>query len=127
MDVASNTIFTDNVSVERTQHGCVRFCYIPKGSRIPAAYRSQPNKSKKGTSMSETIFPPPHFTSNRYGEAGYAQLYRYVPREIFEGADNESEMGVFNHLYQAQNIKDLKSSLEEYVRLGLEPGIFMVT
>jgi hypothetical protein len=129
MNLANNTIFADTVSVKRRQQGCMRFCYIPEGSEVPSTYRCQPSKlatnSNNSTPVLQKIYP--HFTSKRYGDPGYAQLYRDVPTEIFEGADNESEMGVFNHLYQAKRIKDLKYSLEEYMRLGLEAGIFMVT
>jgi hypothetical protein len=59
----------------------------------------------------------------QYGDPGYAQLSEYTPSEILRGADNESEMGVFNHLQQAHRINGLKSCLDEYLRFGLEAGI----
>jgi hypothetical protein len=129
MDLASNTIFTDNVLVQRRQKGCMRFSYIPEGSKVPSTFRCQPNllKNNDGIGRVDTLKVYPQFTSTRYGDPGYAQLYKDAAAEIFEGADNESEMGVFNHLNQAKRIKDLKYSLEEYMRLGLEAGIFMVT
>jgi hypothetical protein len=68
----------------------------------------------------------PRFTSIKYGEPGYAQLYKNTSEVIFEGADNGSEIGVFNNIYQAQRINNLKSSLDEYLRFGLEAGIFLV-
>jgi hypothetical protein len=54
-------------------------------------------------------------------------LHRNVDIEIFEGADNAAEMGAFNHLLQPQRMRDLKSALNEYLRFGLEPGVFLVT
>jgi hypothetical protein len=36
-------------------------------------------------------------------------------------------MGAFNLLQQNQRIENLRASLEEYVRFGLEAGIFLAT
>ena len=41
-----------------------------------------------------------------------------------EGADDEGEMGVFHDLYQPQREANLRVRLEEYLRFGLEAGIF---
>jgi hypothetical protein len=62
-----------------------------------------------------------------YGDPGYAQLHSRIDASIFEGADNGAEMGAFNHLLQPQRLKDLKHALDEYLRFGLEAGVFMVT
>ena len=146
LELASNTIFTDKIIAKRRQLGCVRFCHIPKGSQVPRSYRCQPDYSSSSSSSNTTTNTPqttptmtpvttstsewkmrPIFTSERYGEPGYAQLHKDTPPEIFEGADNRAEMGVFNHLYQPQRISNLKSSINENIRLGLEVGIFLVT
>ena len=37
----------------------------------------------------------PFFTDLRYGHPAYAQLHFQCPEEIFKGADDEAEMGVF--------------------------------
>ena len=130
LDLASNTIFTDKIKVKRRQHGCVRFSYIPDGSEVPRRYRCQPIHStdmltaESTTTSSKKIYP--QFTSERYGEPGYAQLHRNVASEIFEGGDNGAEMGAFNHLYQAHRISNLELTLEEYLRFGLEAGILLV-
>ena len=39
LDLASNSLFTDILDIDRRQQGCVRFCYIPYGSQIPRPYR----------------------------------------------------------------------------------------
>jgi hypothetical protein len=69
----------------------------------------------------------PGFTDLHYGHPGYAQLYLQCPLEIREGAEDEAEMGVFHHLQQPQREANLRASLEEYMRVGLEAGIFYVT
>ena len=40
------------------------------------------------------------------------------------GADDESEMGVFHHLYGAQRETNLRIRLAEYLRVGLRAGVF---
>ncbi len=68
----------------------------------------------------------PRFTSERYGDPGYAQLHKDIASEILEGGDNGAEMGAFNQLYQPQRISNLGSSLDEYLRFGVEAGILLV-
>ena len=40
---ASESIFTGRVDTLRRRHGCVRFSYVPPGSRTPRRYRCQPD------------------------------------------------------------------------------------
>jgi hypothetical protein len=128
---ASNTIFMAGkapgdpasapVEAERLQEGCVRFSYVPPGSVVPRQFMCQP---KKGDSAQEQSRLRPLFTSLSYGDAGYCQLSARCAIEIREGADDESEMGAFHHLYQPQREANLRTRLSEYLRFGLEAGIF---
>ncbi|NJD75647.1 MAG: hypothetical protein FIB08_00935 [Candidatus Methanoperedens sp.] len=45
MILASEVIFTGQVEVERFQKGCVRFSYVPGGSRTPRRYRCQSDRA----------------------------------------------------------------------------------
>jgi len=126
---ASNTIFmaasvmpgVAPVSAERLQQGCVRFSYVPPGSRVPRTYHCQPQKADDAQQLARVR---PVFTSLRYGDAAYCQLDLRCAREIRRGADDESEMGAFHQLYQPQRVADLRARLDEYLRFGLEAGIF---
>ena len=69
----------------------------------------------------------PHFTSLRYGDPAYCQLRRSTPAAIRTGADDESEMGVTHELYAPQREANLRIRLDEYLRFGLEAGIFYAT
>jgi hypothetical protein len=69
----------------------------------------------------------PSFTSTRYGLPGYAQLAVTCPEPIRAGAEDEGEMGAFHFLHQAQRLKNVRASLDEYLRFGLEAGVFLVT
>ena len=69
----------------------------------------------------------PRFTSSKYGDPGYAQLSNNCAKEICTGAEDGSEMGVFSYLKQPQRRANLEASLKEYLRFGLEVGIFYET
>ncbi|MBD2099869.1 hypothetical protein [Leptolyngbya sp. FACHB-261] len=69
----------------------------------------------------------PSFTWTCYSDPGYAQLASSCPPKIRTGAEDSSEMGVFNDLKQPQREANLRASLEEYLRFGLEAGIFYIT
>ncbi len=125
---ASNSIFLsrlgDNdtwsapVFSERTQMGCVRFSYFPLDSHVPPRYRCQPREAEQALRVR------PQFTSLNYGDPGYGQLTQTAPLEIRTGADDEAEMGVFHNLYAPQRESNLEVRLDEYLRFGLEAGIF---
>lgn len=101
--------------VERRQQGCIRFSYIPPGSRTPHRYRCQPEEGDQPIR--------PHFTSLRYGDPGYCQLQQVTSDKIRRGAHDESEMGVLHGLYQPQRETNLHVRMEEYLRFGLEAGL----
>jgi len=60
----------------------------------------------------------------RYGDAAYCQLDLRGPAEIRTGADDGAEMGAFHLLFEPQREKNLRLRLDEYLRFGLEAGIF---
>jgi hypothetical protein len=132
LDLASETIFTEPVVAERRQVGCTRFCYLPDGSRAPRRYRCQPDLALEGVTNANSQASirtrlTPIFTIMRYGQPAYAQLSQTCAIEIRTGAEDGSEMGVFSHLKQPQREANLRASLAEYLRFGLEAGIFFVT
>jgi hypothetical protein len=129
---ASECIFTDALRVERRQTGCVRFSYLPDGSQTPRRYRCQPDLALKGLTRPAGRARiharlRPAFTSTQYGHPAYAQLSHACAEELRTGAEDGSEMGVFSHLKQPQREANLRTSLEEYLRFGLEAGFFFVT
>jgi len=125
LESASNVIFLASLAQgdgwvapvwsERRQQGCVRFSYVPPGSRVPRCYRCEPTAATGNVR--------PLFTSLRYGAAGYCQLNQRCTPEIRQGADDEAEMGAFHDLYQPQRETNLRVRLEEYLRFGSEAGI----
>ncbi len=69
----------------------------------------------------------PGFTSTRYGEAGYAQLDREAARELAGGGEEGSEIGGFSFLEEPRRRAQLQTLLEEYLRFGMDAGVFNVT
>jgi hypothetical protein len=118
MELASNTIFLADLNCERLQQGCVRFSYLPPASRTPRRHRCRPEDE------AEAIRMRPQFSSLRYGHPDYCQLSPFCAAEIRQGADDEAEMGAFHDLYQPQRESNLRVRLDEYLRFGLEAGVF---
>ena len=126
--LASNTIFLAQLAVDDTwpapviadqrQQGCVRFSYLPLESEVPRRYYCQPKSAEQAARVR------PQFTSLRYGDAGYAQLSQRCAPDIRRGADDEAEVGAFHNLNQPQRETNLRVCLNEYLRFGVEAGIF---
>jgi hypothetical protein len=126
--LASNAIFLARlvagdgwqfpVHVDQRQQGCIRFSFVPAGSRTPRRHKCQP------AAAADAARVRPQFTSLRYGDPGYGQLSARCAAEIRTGADDEAEMGAFHDLYQPQRETNLRVRLDEYLRFGLEAGIF---
>ena len=118
---ASESIFTGLVTVARRQTGCVRYCWLPPASSAPRRFRCQPPDAAAAATIRPT------FTSTTLGEPGYGQLAVATPQEIRSGARDEGEMGAFNFVGQPRRLADLEARLDEYLRLGLEAGVFFAT
>jgi hypothetical protein len=139
---AGNSIFTDAVKVARRQEGCVRFCYVPPASTTGRRYRCQPDLAlekaeQEATEAGETFGNAetatvlsrvvPGFTASDYGDPAYAQLATACPIELRTGAEDGAEMGAFRFLQQPQREANLRVSLDEYLRFGLEAGLVFPT
>lgn len=140
LELGSEVIFVHPVLADRRQAGCVRFSYVPEGSQVPRRYRCQPDLALAARleELGLTSLPADEhdrvvlrlrsqFTSRGYGQPAYAQLSAACPEELKTGAESGSEMGAFCLLQQPQRLANLRIALEEYLRFGLEAGIFLVT
>lgn len=143
IDLAENSLFMSLVSVARRQTGCMRFCYVPFGSRTPRRVACQPDLVEKevreaaqtGALATETEREVvnerdrvrPTFASTRYGRPAYCQLALSCAPEIMTGADDRSEMGAFHDLWQPQRAANLRVRLHEFSPAGMEAGIVPVT
>jgi hypothetical protein len=115
---ASNAIFVGRVQVERRQSGCVRFSFLPLDSEAPRRFQCQPTSEPGAAAV------VPQFTSRTFGDPGYATLAAGCPSEIATGADDQGEMGAWHFLQSPQRVRNLRLALDEYLRFGLEAGVF---
>jgi hypothetical protein len=146
LELAEHAVVTGQVVSEQQQQGCVRFSYLPPDSRVPRRYRCQPEWAVQQARDAAQQLDPfiasnaltqlemrirsslrPVFTTTRFGQPAYLQLHTSCPVEIRKGAENGSEMGAFHSLGQTQCEANVRTCLEEYLRFGLESGIFYVT
>lgn len=140
IELAENSIFTGLVHVVRRQIGCMRFCYVPPGSRTPKRYNCQPDlvdapvKAKAEQEKLDDVTKnallaevrrrvAPTFSSIRFGTPDYAQLAFDCADEITRGADDESEMGSFHDLFLPQRIANLRARFDHSTPAGMETGI----
>jgi hypothetical protein len=122
---ASDCILAGFTAVDDVQDGCVRFSAYAGGSAIPRQYRSA------------AIEPgAPIFTSESFGQPGYAQLTETADAaitggaagaSITSGAENGSEMGAFCADLNPVKEQGLLIKYAEYMPLGLAPVIVHVT
>ncbi|MEW5956511.1 MAG: hypothetical protein AB1801_02225 [Chloroflexota bacterium] len=141
--LGEDTIFNGRVLVARRQLGCLRFCYVPPGSRTPRRYNCQPDlmdkrleerkkietrsdKEWEQIKTGERVRVQPQFNI-QYGAPTYCQLAPTCAEEIKRGASDEAEMGVFHDLYQPQRAANLQARLDEYTPAGMEAGIIYVS
>jgi hypothetical protein len=106
------------VRAERRQEGCVRFCYLPLDSFVPRRFSCVPRDAAEAEGLR------PQFVSLRYGAPGYGLLHPSCAAAISRGADDEGELGAFHIRALPQREAVLLQRLDEYLRFGLEAGIF---
>lgn len=106
------------VRAEQKQLGCVRFSWLPNGSRVPRRHLCLPPESG---------YPAPRMLSLRYGTHTYCRLSSATHSNILHGADDDGEMGVFHHVFASARQTNLRLRLDEYLRVGLEAGVILET
>lgn len=104
------------VHAERKQQGCVRYSFVPDGSRTGRRFQCAPRPDDPVALQRASR---PRFGSMRYGDHDYLRLHEGAPDRIRRGADDESEMGVTHRLYAPQREANLRIRLDEYLRFGL--------
>jgi hypothetical protein len=142
LPLATAVLFTGPVVAQRRQVGCVRFSYLPPGSQGPRRYRCQPDLALAEALAAEAGLPPeaetalrdrihrqtvPSFSARRYGDPAYGQLSQVCPDTLRQGAEDGSEMGAFSFLQQPQREANLRLTLDQYLRFGLEAGLLFAT
>lgn len=139
---AGHSLFTGPILAARRQEGCLRFCFVPVSSTTGRRYRCQPDLAVAAAVDAAKIAGEafdaaelaavqarvvPVFNAEVYGDPAYAQLAVTCPSELSTGAEDGAEMGAFHFLQQPQREANLRESLDEYLRHGLEAGLIFST
>jgi hypothetical protein len=131
----------------RRQEGCMRFSFVPDASVTPRRYRCQPQlaidtavaeaedaaggpitAAERALIRSRIVRGMrPGFVAQSPSHPAYCQLRLATPHEIRAGASDEGEMGAYHLLAAPQREANLRIRLEEYLRVGLEAGVFYET
>ena len=116
------------LTVDDTQHGCVRFTAWAQGSVLPSKYESVQIPAQAAI-----------FTSTDFGQPGYCQLLATADLEIAPdptaatqntisaGSQDGSEMGAFAREQNPVKERGLLIKFQEYMPAGLVPVIVYVT
>lgn len=117
---ATELLATGLVTVADNQHGCFRFSAAgaDPAMRLPRQFESH---------LIAGGIVPHMFVSQRFGDAGYAQLSETAPGEIQTGAENGSEIGAFSRLLSPIRTADLMAKLDEYAPLNTICGLVLET
>ena len=128
MELASNTIFYGRLGrndswpsalwCTRRQSGCVRFCVLPAAAVTPSQF-----ECLKGGPNAPFY---PSFVSLRFSNPSYGLLSGYVPMGVWIGADNDSQIGVYNFIAETEAVRNIQLRSQEYIPFGLEAGVFLV-
>lgn len=117
---ASGDTWVAPVIADRRQLGCLRFSYVPIEARAPKRFRCVPD-------VAAGPAPSLRFAARRYGAAGYLWLGPATSAGVRRGADDEGEMGAHHAVAAPHREANLRLRLDEYLRVGLEAGIFHET
>jgi hypothetical protein len=117
--VADPAAATPAIRADRRQQGCLRFSHVPANARTPRRFRCVPGD--------DGVVPVLRMSSLRFGTSGYARLGQAASDAIRRGADDEGEMGAYHHMHAPQREANLRLRLDEYLRIGLEAGLFHET
>jgi hypothetical protein len=125
--LAEDSIFASPLRVLRRQAGCVRFCFVPRGSRTPQRFHCQPDLAlaaadapQRGRERARVV---PAFRSRRYPSPHYLRLADECCDEIRQGASDGSAMGVYHDLFEPQREANAAARLQEYAPAGADAGV----
>ncbi|HJZ74534.1 MAG TPA: phage tail protein [Vicinamibacterales bacterium] len=110
-------IFTQRFEVLDDQHGCIKWsAFSGDGDRLP------PNHFCVRATSARIVF-----TSERFNDAGYAQLARETDRRVRELGPDDDAMGAFGFLLEAHKWTNLHVRLREFMPVGVRPLVVPVT
>jgi hypothetical protein len=124
---ATNGLFGDIVTVTRRQSGCLRYSFIPDGSKVPRTFRCQPDlalaaaREAKGSDLTSAeansvrLSVRPVLMDEALDEPTVAMLHALCPAAIREGGEGGAEIGVFANAAWGLVRANLESLFAEFL------------
>jgi len=124
---ATDSIFDGVLVSERTQTGCLQYCYYqPENSRTPRRYRCQPDLAllDQPLALQDGIIAGlrPQYAAIDFGQPDYGRLADHSSPALSEGAADGGAMGVWGFLGLPWRETNLAIATEEYLPFGLMAG-----
>jgi hypothetical protein len=137
---ATNVLFTERVTVQRTQAGCVRYsyvhdCYAPNGSRVPRRFRCLPDlaraaaREKTGAPLGPVeaaaadLSVRPLFLDTALDEPTCAMLHPLASDRLRLGGEGEVEIGALALAAEGVRMANIRRLFDEALPFGLEAGL----
>lgn len=136
---ATGCLFTQTLTVTRTQEGCIRYSYIAPdsapGSQRPRRFRCQPDMTiaaateSKGSPLTPqeaatvSLAAQPVFLDESFDEPTCALLHPLCPPVIREGGEGGTEMGAFGPWGSSLRRDNLTSLFDDFIPFGQEAAL----
>lgn len=132
---ATGCLFTETLTVTRTQDGCLRYSYLAPGSQAPRRFRCQPDLAlaaaaeRKGSTLTTPeiatvrLSVQPVLLDQSLDEPTCAVLHPLCPAGIRDGGEGGTEMGVFGPWGASLRRANLASLFDDFIPFGLEAAI----
>jgi hypothetical protein len=110
-------IWIHRFEVHDNQKGCIRFSYVSgDGDRLPQIHGVVTGADAELS-----------FTSERFGDPGYAQMRLRSDRRVLEEGPGRDQMGAFGYLKNAHKWKNISIRYREFTPVGTRPILVPVT
>ncbi|WP_104181687.1 phage tail protein [Arthrobacter sp. B0490] len=128
IDLVEDCVIDGTLTVTRRQLGCIQFSWLESGSQTPRRHKCLPipiAAPGAGTGTTPVTAHPP-FMSTQYGDPLYLRIRDVAdnPNNPLRGAGDGYEMGAYARQHHIQRDDNLRRSLTEYLRFGMEVGVF---
>jgi hypothetical protein len=110
-------IFIHSLEAHDNQKGCIKFSYFSgAGDRLPPHHACVFAASARL-----------RFTSEYFGQPGYAQLKLSCDRRILENGPGYDQMGAFGYLSNTHKWKNIHIRYREFMPVGVRPVLIPIT
>lgn len=110
-------LFVHALEAHDDQKGCIKFSYFaPAGNRLPQHHACVFGSAARLA-----------FTSEIFGDPGYAQLHEKSDRKTLEQGPGNDEMGAFGYAQNSHKLKNIAIRYREFMPVGVRPLLIVAS